>query len=447
MIDIRTLVDVPNATQSRRIFGDPEIYQMELDRIFARCWLFLTHESQIPKAGDFVVTKMGEDEVIVWRQRDNSIKVFLNVCTHRGMRLCQAESGNAKGLSCNYHGWAFGVDGGLAAVPVEEAAYGPTFDRCKLGLREVPLVDSHRGFIFACMDAAAPSLLDYLGDAAFYFDIWADVPGGIELIGPPARSILHANWKSPTENFIGDAYHVGWTHAPVLAAMMGAAPPQSEFVGDEQSFQVTSRYGHGLGVFNQFGPAVLLHECPELAPWYEQRAAVIAEAKGPEIARLYTNHWDASIFPNCSYLVGNSVFKVWHPLGPDKIEIMTWTIAEKEMPDDLKRRLAVAAMRTFGPSGMLESDDLDNFEFATKPNRGFVTRQGTLNLQMGFGREREHPDRPGVIGDFMSETAQRGFYRSYADCLASGSWDELQAATANWKQLAMAQSEQGQDHD
>ena len=116
---------------------------------------------------------------------------------------------------------------------------------------------------------------------------------------------------------------------------------------------------------------------------------------------------------------------------------MTWTIAEKDLPPDVKRRLHIASQRTFGPSGMLESDDLDNFEFATRPNRGFVTREGTLNLQMGLGREREDPKRPGVVGPFLSETTQRGFYRAYADCLSSDSWTELEAATAGWKQATL----------
>ncbi len=152
---------------------------------------------------------------------------------------------------------------------------------------------------------------------------------------------------------------------------------------------------------------------------------------------MFAGHWDGSIFPNISFLYGDHVFKVWHPLGPDRVEIMTWTIAEKAMPEDLKRRLQVATHRMFGSAGLLESDDLDNFEYATRPNRGFVTRQGELNLQMGMGTEREDPEMPGIVGPFMSEMAQRGFYRAYADCLASKDWDEFQAATANWKQVTL----------
>ena len=155
---------------------------------------------------------------------------------------------------------------------------------------------------------------------------------------------------------------------------------------------------------------------------------------GPAAAKLVPGHWNASIFPNCSYLIGEYVFKVWHPLGPDSIEIVSWSLVEKEMPDDLKRRIRSATQRTFGPAGMLEADDIDNFEYITKPNRGYVTRQGRLNLQLAMGKERVDPDFPGVLGDYLSEHGQRGFYRTYADCLSTNSWQELEAATATWKE-------------
>ena len=434
MINVKELVDVENGMQSRRIFWEREIYELELERIFARCWLFLTHESQIPNYGDFFVTKMGQDEVVVTRQQDGSIKAFLNQCRHRGMKLCMAEAGNARAFSCAYHGWAFGVDGELKTVPCEEQAYDSRFDKAQWGLRAVAKVDSYKGFIFGCMDAAAPSLVDYLGDAAWYMDIWAGIPGGIEFLGPPSRSILKANWKSPPENFIGDSYHVGWTHSSALVAMTGATLPQSAFAGKDVGFQVTTRFGHGMGINYGPGPVLMASSCPDLFEWGARRDAEMAAIVGEVGGKLYSRHWDATIFPNCSYLIGTYVFKAWHPIGPDKVEVMTWAFGEKDMPDDLKQRLKVAVHRVFGTAGVLEADDLDSFEYIALPNQGFVTREGLMNCQMGMGTEREDPNLPGVLGDFMSEHAQRGFYRTWADCMSSSSWAELEAATANWKQ-------------
>ncbi len=437
MANIKELVDVENGTQSRRIFWDRDIYELELERIFARCWLFLTHESLIPNIGDFVVTKMGADEVVVWRQRDGSIKAFLNQCRHRGMKLCMAEAGNARGLSCNYHGWAYGIDGKLESVPAEKEVYGPKFDRSQWGLHPVPKVESYRGFIFGCMDAGAPTLKDYLGDAAWYMDIWADVPGGVEFLGPPSRSVVRSNWKIAAENFAGDVYHVPWTHASALVAITNA-PIQAGFLtGKDLGLQATARYGHGFAANYTGGPILLSPTCPDLWEWMDHRRIEKESKIGPRAAKLASAHWDGSLFPNCSYLIGTYVFKVWHPLGPDKLEIMTWPFAEKEMPDDLKHRIKAAVNRVFGTAGILEADDFDNLEYGTVPNRGHVTRRGRLNCQMGLGQEREDPDYPGVVGDLMNELAQRGFYRFYADCLASNSWQELETKTANWKQAML----------
>src|SRR3954467_13493220 len=88
MTAARSFVDLSKGLVSRRILFDEEIYRAELRNIFAKCWLFLGHVSQIRSPGDFVTNYMGEDPVIVTRDSQNKVRVFLNSCRHRGMRIC-----------------------------------------------------------------------------------------------------------------------------------------------------------------------------------------------------------------------------------------------------------------------------------------------------------------------------------------------------------------------
>ena len=91
-------VDVENGFIDRNIFSDEEIYRMELEQVFARSWLFVGHESQIPNPGDFTQTTMGEDPVIVTRAQDMSVHVLLNSCRHRGNAVTRANLGNCTSL-------------------------------------------------------------------------------------------------------------------------------------------------------------------------------------------------------------------------------------------------------------------------------------------------------------------------------------------------------------
>jgi phenylpropionate dioxygenase-like ring-hydroxylating dioxygenase large terminal subunit len=84
--DLNKLIDTDNGLVSRRIFIEQEIYEQELEQIFARCWLFLCHETQIPRPGDFMTTYMGEDPILVMRGSDGKVRAFLNSCRHRGNR-------------------------------------------------------------------------------------------------------------------------------------------------------------------------------------------------------------------------------------------------------------------------------------------------------------------------------------------------------------------------
>src|SRR5271165_1204834 len=86
---LRGLVDQSVGSLDPGIYHDPEIYELELERIFARSWLYLCHESQLQRPGDFFATYMAEDPVLVVRQKDGSLRAFLNQCRHHGERLEQ----------------------------------------------------------------------------------------------------------------------------------------------------------------------------------------------------------------------------------------------------------------------------------------------------------------------------------------------------------------------
>jgi phenylpropionate dioxygenase-like ring-hydroxylating dioxygenase large terminal subunit len=168
--EVKHLVDTEQGLMSRRIFIEPAIYEQELEQIFARCWLFLCHESQIPQPGDFFSTSMGEDPVLVVRDSQGQVHAFLNVCRHRGNRLCRADRGNAATFTCAYHGWSYGNDGQLVGVPYLREAYYGELDRARWGLLPVAQLDSYKGLLFATFDPEAPPLLEYLGAVTWYLD-------------------------------------------------------------------------------------------------------------------------------------------------------------------------------------------------------------------------------------------------------------------------------------
>src|SRR5438105_4615445 len=105
--DFLGLVDKEKGTVDRRIFSDDAIYELELERIFARAWNFMAHDSQIPETGDFFQTSIGEDRVIVLRDKECQPQVLLNTCRHRGNAVCRADTGHATSFMCTYHGWTY----------------------------------------------------------------------------------------------------------------------------------------------------------------------------------------------------------------------------------------------------------------------------------------------------------------------------------------------------
>ena len=125
MLDLSSVVsDVRRGMIPAHVYGDPEIFAAERDRLFARSWVFLAHESEIPDPGDYVVRRVLADSFIVARDEAGVVRVMFNMCLHRGMQVCRAEMGNASHFRCPYHAWTYRNDGRLAGLPFHEEAYG-----------------------------------------------------------------------------------------------------------------------------------------------------------------------------------------------------------------------------------------------------------------------------------------------------------------------------------
>ncbi|HJU16168.1 MAG TPA: aromatic ring-hydroxylating dioxygenase subunit alpha, partial [Stellaceae bacterium] len=353
--------------------------------------------------------------VLVVRDTAGTVRAFLNVCRHRGNRLCRADSGNAASFTCAYHGWTYGNDGRLTGVPYLKEAYHNELQRERWGLVPVAQLDNYKGLWFATFDPAAPPLRDSLGEMAWYLDAFVDRrEGGIEIVGAH-KWVMPCNWKFPAENFGGDAYHVPWSH---LSAVTTAFSTGVTTNPNTTGHMVSPGNGHVVicvGPNDVGEPPV-----PEILAYEQQIRPEVEKRLGPR-ARL-VNPLVGTLFPNFSLLRATSrTLRVWHPRGPDKTEVWSWVFIDTAAPASIKEAIRLAGIRGFSPSGTFEQDDMDNWQECTRTCRGFVARQMPLNTQMGLGHERFDPQLGAWASDFrMSESNHRHFYRRWAQLMTDG---------------------------
>jgi nitrite reductase/ring-hydroxylating ferredoxin subunit len=421
--DLRRLVDTDHGLINRQIFVDQEIYQGELKNIFAKCWLYLCHTSQLPQAGDYFSTYMGEDPILVTRDSAGQIRAFLNSCRHRGMRVCRSDAGNARAFVCPYHGWTYDNAGKLAGVPRFETGYFSELEREKWGLLEVAKLEIYKGMVWANWDPQATTLISYLSGMTPYLDMVIDrMEGGLECVGGMQKWTIDANWKFAADNFVGDMYHVPVTHRSNNA--IGLRKPWGDL-----GYQISPGNGHGVG--GEFGGLAEGTEAvTEYTPYVKKMRERLAAGKG-EVVNKIVPLGHGTIFPNFSFLdtLRFRTFRVWHPRGPDKMEIYAWCMVDATLPDKLKEEVRQQYIFTFGPSGMFEQEDGENWSQCTAATRGWIGRHLDFNYQMGLNHERPvgealETDLPGRMGGIWSEINQRGFYQRWSELMTAGDGNE-----------------------
>mgnify|MGYP003627410786 FL=1 len=422
------LVNLDKGLISRDIFTNQAVYDDELERIFARSWLFVGHESHIPENGDYMLSRMGEESVIFNRDRNGRLHVFLNNCRHRGMRVCRYDNGNSRKFACPFHAWVFSDEGKLIGVPKLESGYHNELDRSQWGLIEAR-VASYHGYVFACWDEQAPEFEDYLGDLRFYFDDYCELPDGThgdwEAFGGVFKWRVPCNWKFGAENFGGDYYH-NPSHASVDAVVLSPAGTKGRHTYDTVS---KTRELHKLNILTKEGHNArgeLFKDDYDYVPTYQEMAVVEdyfrdcyarRQSKLGEKARWYGH--GGTIFPNVSYSNGVQSMGTWNPCGPHETEIWRIFLAPKAAPDEVKNVLRHYVIRYQGPSGLTEQDDMENWASAHEGARGTIARRHDFHYGMGMGHERKGWPVSWLGGDIyatedVSEQNQRAYYSRWA---------------------------------
>lgn len=450
--ELKTLVSTEKGELDRRIFTDQAIFDQEMQDIFGRAWLFLCHESQIPKAGDFFEAPMGRDNVLVVRQKDKSIRALLNTCPHRGNAVCRSEEGNTKNFMCTYHGWTFDLGGKLVGVPAMDTYYDNALDKDKHGLRQVAQLDSYRGFVFATFDPDAPPLYDFLGTTGrLGIDFVAERGEDMQVVPGIQKFVIDCNWKFTVDNLF-DWYHPVVTH--MSAAQSGMLPelPQESFLsflssgspegetmdsggsktpdGQEFEFEFKLEYENPkmISVIGEYGHAIagppIVKRTEFLHEWRKEPG--IAEALGPVGIRMVGH---PNIFPTL-WITQMHQICLRVPRTPTSTEIWWFTFVPKNATDDERELILKMANHIFGPAGLLEQEDGENWVQSTMTAIGDQSSTIPQVLKMNLGKEEIiHEHGLARIEGNVNEHAQRWTYQSWVEWMSGKNWDELREST------------------
>lgn len=431
MIDDRPLENVFRVKKS--IYVDPDIFEMELDRIFSRIWNYVCHESQVREVGDYIATEIARQPVFATRSKDGDVKVFFDACAHRGARLTTRRSGKASTITCRYHGWCYDTNGKCTKIQYEKLGWPNGMPKdFRTDLVPVPRVANYRGFIFASLAPNGEDIKTFLGASARIIDTMVDQsPQGIEVLDGSIRYMMRANWKFQSENG-ADGYHVAAVHRNYAATVSF----REQLMGDTldplkatEAGRILNRTKTRTGSYD-LGQGHMLN-------WSDRAnvAAIPLSEREPELLKQFPEgfvKWMVrrgrvlTTFPNFLLNdVASSAIRVWRPVSVNDTELETWCFA----PVGESAKAREARIRKFEdfffPSSLAVPDDIAAMEGAQEGS--FATGMGWVEFSRGreFGRDGadDAAEDLGIVpatsnsqGD--SEMCFFGFYRRWLELMS-----------------------------
>lgn len=401
------------------LYTDPRLFELEMDRIFHRTWVWVAHESEIAEPGDFRSSWVGRLPVIVTRDRKGGINVLLNRCRHRGASVCDAPRGNVNGFTCPYHAWSYALDGKLRGIPYPEGYEGVTEKK------DMPLhrlrVGTYAGMIFASMNPDVEPLEDFLGGARLWIDRFMKQTAGYPVkVQGEHKFTFNGNWKIQLENTT-DWYHFPIVHRSWMSSVDAETAEMLSIMTDQQA--VTHALGNGHSVAISVAEHVDFDEDDGSEKLQERFQHVVEELErdpqmSPEKIRrivrsLHGVGFNLNLFPNVA--MSMSFFRVLRPLAVDRTEIRHVALGLDGGPEIVNRERLRIHEHFQGPFGFGSPDDAEAWN---RVQRG-VSGGADMPILVNRGLGREHPDElDQPTSHATDETGMREAYAKWKRMMA-----------------------------
>lgn len=406
--DIAALVEDDRVAGT--LYTGPELFELEMDRIFHRTWVWVAHESEIAKAGDFKTAWVGRRPVIVSRDRRGGINVLLNRCRHRGASVCEVTKGNGNGFTCPYHAWSYALDGTLRGIPYPEG-YEDVAEKKDLPLQRLK-VGTYAGMIFASFSDEIEPLEDFLGGARLWIDRFMKQGAGYPIkVQGEHKFRFQGNWKIQLENTT-DWYHFPIVHRSWMSSVDAETASMLSIMTDESA--VTHALGNGHSVSVSVAEHADLDVDDGTEKLQDRFGHVIEELSKdlpPERVRrivrsLHGAGFNLNLFPNVA--MSMSFFRVLRPVSVAETEIRHVALGLDGGPEIVNRERLRIHEHFQGPFGFGSPDDAEAWNRVQRGVAGGVDMPILVNR--GLGREK-----PNDLGQPTSHaTDETGMREAYA---------------------------------
>lgn len=407
----------------RDVYCDQELFELEMQRLWSRSWIYVGHDSQVPKPGDFYTADVAGQPVVMVRAADGAVHVLLNRCAHKGAKVVSANAGNCRGqLRCPYHGWTYRTDGTLRTVPLK-GGYNETNFAQSEAAKGMTRLDSaiYRGFVFTRLSPDGPSFEAYFGESLSSIDNMADRSpvGKLEVAGGVLRYMHNCNWKMFVEN-LNDAMH------PMVAHQSSAGTARDLWKGQPQDAPVpmvieqfvpfVSNYdffdGMGVQVYDNghsySGVNFSIHSKYSSVPEYERS---MEQAYGAERAQaiLGEARHNTVYYPSLTIKGAIQTIRVVRPLAADKTLIESYTLRLVGAPDELLARSVMYTRLINAPTSVVGHDDLHCYRAIQE---GLATSR---NPWISLHRDYKPEERSAIAGRYngTNEISMRGQFRAW----------------------------------